>query len=256
MRRALVFVLAAALLFVLTGCKETLFARLSEQQANQVVAALSEAGIQANKSQVDENFWQVSVDEKQLGQASRLLQSQGIPHSKHVSMGETFKKDGLIPSVTEERIRYVYSLSEELSVTLRKIPGVVDARVHVVIPRNDPLATRIIPSSASVFIKYRTGVDIGTISPNIKDLVAASVEGLDIKNVALFTFPIKETSTEAKVGTLSEQRSAKNDETFSAVPFFLGGLLLAGLIADRRTDPSTRKRLASRISEKVRSLKT
>jgi type III secretion protein J len=181
-------VLLIAIASLLVGCKEVLHSKLSEQQANEVLAALNDSQIPASKSKVEDNVWQVSVDETRLGEAAAVLRNQGLPREKHVSMGELFKQDGMIPSQSAERIRYVYSLSEELGFTVKKIPGVLDARVHVVIPKNDPLANHVSPSSASIFIKHYADTNVGVLAPSIKDLVVASVEGLEHKNVALFTF--------------------------------------------------------------------
>jgi type III secretion protein J len=244
MSKAIRLIVMVGLVFFLAGCKEVLFARLAESQANEVMAALAEAGLPASKSAVEENLWQIQVDEAQLGRAAALLQAQGIPQNRHVSMGDVFKKDGLIPSASEERIRYVHSLSEELGVTIRKIPGVLDARVHVVIPHNDPLASRIIPSSASVFVKHRIGVDAAVIGPNIKDLIAASVEGLEMKNVALFSYPVAAPSVEArpaaKVGSSKGALVSQQDSDLA--PYFLGGLMAAGVFAWRwpRSDRTPR----------------
>jgi type III secretion protein J len=237
--------IALMVVLALSGCKETLLSRLSEPQANQVLAALSEAGIVANKEQTDENNWVIAVQGEQLGRASSLLQAQGIPHAKHVPMGEIFKKDGLIPSASEERIRYVAGLSEELSMTLRKIPGIVDARVHVVIPHNDPLATKVKPSTASVFVKYRERVDISVIGNNIKDLVAAAVDGLDIKNVALFSFPVAEVAPTKEIapskivptGYVAQLPAAAESgmwsSAFEAISLAIGGFLLVGALVGR-----------------------
>jgi len=48
----------------------------------------------------------------------------------------------------------IYALSEELSRTVSEIDGVISARVHVVLPENDPLRRDLVPSSASVFIRH------------------------------------------------------------------------------------------------------
>jgi type III secretion protein J len=186
-RPLLMCALAAAAL--LAGCKETLLSKVTEPQANEVLAALSEARIEASKESIDESNWQVKVDDAKIGQALVFLRNRGLPSHPSATMGEVFKKDGVISSATEERARYAFALQEDIAGTLRRIEGVVDARVHVAIPHTDPLATRVTPVSASVFIKYRPALDIDIMGPSIKSMVMSSVEGLDFRNITLVALP-------------------------------------------------------------------
>jgi type III secretion protein J len=175
----------------LAGCKDVLFSRLTEPQANEVIAALAEARIAASKSRVDDTTWQVEVDDAVIGQSLVLLRQRGLPTQPATSLGEVFKKEGMISSPQEERARYEYALQESLAATLRRIDGVVDARVHVVIPHNDPLSTRIVPATASVLVKHRASLDLEMLGPNIKSIVMSSVEGLDYRNIALLALPVE-----------------------------------------------------------------
>jgi type III secretion protein J len=179
---------ALAMLFVLAGCKVALYSNLNEQESNEIVAALSAEGIAASKSRVEGNNWQVAVEEGRLGAALDVLRVQGLPQERFATMGEVFQKQGLVSTPSEERMRYIYAMSQELSQTLRNVDGVVAARVHVVIPANDPLSDRIRPSSAAVFIKHRPDVDIRLLGPTIKEMVAHSIEGLTHDQVSLSMF--------------------------------------------------------------------
>lgn len=177
--------LAAAVL--VSGCKVTLYASLNESEANQIVAALAAESIAALKER-QENTWQVQVDEARLGAALDVLRAQGLPNDRYVNLGDVFQKQGLVSTPVEERMRYIHAVSQELSQTLRSVDGVVAARVHVVIPANDPLSDHVKPSSAAVFLKHRPEVDLRLLTPAVKDLVAHSIEGLTHDQVALSLF--------------------------------------------------------------------
>lgn len=182
---------ALALAVLLAGCQVALYSNLSETEANQIVAALGAGDIGAAKERVEGGQWQVSVDEGQLARALDLLRAQGLPQERFSSLGDVFQKQGLVSTPAEERMRYIHAVSQELSQTLRTIDGVVAARVHVVVPANDPLADKLRPSSAAVFIKHRPDTDLRLLGPAVKDMVAHSIEGLTHEQVSLSLFEAK-----------------------------------------------------------------
>ena len=177
-----------ALALLLPACQVALYSNLNEQEANEIVAALTAEDIAAAKERLEGTNWQVQVDEARLGAALDVLRTQGLPNERYASMGDVFQKQGLVSTPAEERMRYIYAVSQELSQTLRSVDGVVSARVHVVIPANDPLSEHVRPSSAAVFIKHRPEVDLRLLTPAVKDMVAHSIEGLTHDQVSLSLF--------------------------------------------------------------------
>jgi type III secretion protein J len=218
-----------ALLLALAGCKVGLYSGLNEQEANEIVAALSAEGLDAAKERQEGNTWQVQVDEGRLGRALDVLRTQGLPHDRYASMGDVFQKQGLVSTPAEERMRYIYAVSQELSQTLRNVDGVVTARVHVVIPANDPLSDKIRPSSAAVFIKHRPDVDLRLLAPAVKEMVAHSIEGLTHEQVSLSLFEARRTADPGAGGAAPGERLV-----FGTLPtqtaMVLLGLLLAAAV--------------------------
>jgi len=174
----------------LAGCgRAVLYANLSEQQANEVEAVLLAAHVDADK-QFAENKkgWSVTVAKNDFPQAMSLLKSAGLPAEPFESMGEVFKKEGFVSSPTEERARYLFAMSQELSHTLEQIDGVVAARVHIALPENDPLAEGRKSASASVVIIEQPGAKLRERETDIKAIVTDGVEGLDDINKVTVKF--------------------------------------------------------------------
>ena len=175
---------------LLVGCdkESTLHSGLPERQANLVMAALLDAGIDCHKTPGDEGTWNVSVVESRFADAVNLLEEKGLPRRNFNGVAEVFKKTGMISSPTEERIRFMDALAQDLSRTISGIDGVVDARVHVVLPENDPFARNTLPSSAAVAIRSRWDSDVTDLVPSIKGLVKNAIEGLAYEKIMVTVF--------------------------------------------------------------------
>lgn len=182
--------LAVCLLLLLGGCKTQLYASLSERDAMDMVAILLDHGIQASRTLAKDNTSTVEVDEGQVAAAVNLLRANRYPRADFESMGDVFQQKGMVSSPTAERARYMYGLTQELSRTLSDIDGVLTARVHVVLPQDDPLAGDGKPAAAAVFVRYDSHVAIVKLLPQIKMLVANSIEGLSYDKVSVVLLPV------------------------------------------------------------------
>jgi type III secretion protein J len=178
-----------ALLVLLAGCSsQELYSQLSERQANEMVAVLRSAGIEAEKRSQDGRFW-VLTSPRDFAQAVRTLNAQGYPRETYDTMGKVFKREGFVSSPLEERARLLHAMSQEISNTLVNIDGVVTARVHLVVPERNPLVDKPQPAAASVFIKHRPEKNLSAQVAQIKALVVNSIEGLAYDNVTVALFP-------------------------------------------------------------------
>lgn len=177
-------------LLALAGCEKqvTLFSGLEERQANAVIAALIDNGMNAEKAPGEEGTWNVMIGQSSFAAAANLCEQRGLPRRSFQGVGEVFKKTGMISSPTEERIRFMDAIAQDLSRTIQMIDGVVDAQVHVVLPENDPFAKNTLPSSAAVAIRERWDADLSETVSQIKSLVKNSIEGLAYEKITVTIF--------------------------------------------------------------------
>ncbi|WP_419537126.1 type III secretion system inner membrane ring lipoprotein SctJ [Endozoicomonas sp.] len=174
----------------LLGCKVELYSGLDEREGNEMLAILIDNDIPSEKLVDKDKIVTLMVNGSDVARSIKILSSLGFPKEKYSSIGDIFPKDGLISSPTEERARYTYSMSQELSSTLSMIDGVVTARVHVVLPQEQDSLTDVnYPSSASVFIKYTPELELAGLIPKVKTLVANSIEGLSLEKITVSLFP-------------------------------------------------------------------
>lgn len=190
-KRLVIFILSGLFCLLITGCgKSPLYSNIGEKEANEMVAVLANKGVDAEKViGTVEGMWTISVPQGEMSKAVEILSAFGRPRDQFANIGEVFKKSGLVSSPTEERIRFMYALSQSIAETIAQVDGVLTARVHVVLMDNDPLRDKVEPASASVFVKYRRGAGVENLGPQIKRLVTNSIEGLSYDKVSIAFFP-------------------------------------------------------------------
>nr|CAA6827516.1 MAG: Type III secretion bridge between inner and outermembrane lipoprotein (YscJ,HrcJ,EscJ, PscJ) [uncultured Thiotrichaceae bacterium] len=188
--KKIVYTSIITLSLFLGGCKTELFGGLDESDANSMLAILLESDIDSEKipNKKEGNF-ALNIDDSKIPQAIRLLTEHGYPREKVISIDQMFQKDGLISSPLEERVRFIYALSQSVQETLMQIDGVLIARVHIVLPENNPASRETKPSSASVFIKYHPAYDLESMKSEIKLIVEKSIEGLTYDKVSVVMVP-------------------------------------------------------------------
>ena len=182
---------AFALPLLLAACAgEEILHGLDEAQANRVVVALSEAGVQgrAERGEGEGAGFTVSVEAADAGRARRVLADRELPRQRPSGFAEVFAKGSLVPTPVEERALYHHALAGELSRSLETLDGVVEARVHLALPAPDPLrpeASR--PPRAGVLVKVRPEArsKVEALQPGIRSLVAGAAEGLDPASVSV-----------------------------------------------------------------------
>jgi type III secretion protein J len=193
MLNAVLLVCAVFLVVLLGGCsQQALYADQSEQQANEMVAVLSEGHIEAGKEAGEEGLWTVTVSQGDFAKAVDLLRARGLPREKFESTGTLFKPSGMSDTPLAQRARLIYAQEQELNNMISQFDGVVSAQVKLAMPAPDPLSQESKPTSASVLVKHRTGFDLRSKTAAIKSLVANGVEGLAYDNVSVVVEPAQQ----------------------------------------------------------------
>ncbi|MCU0827243.1 MAG: type III secretion inner membrane ring lipoprotein SctJ [Tabrizicola sp.] len=175
--------------FFLAGCKEDLNTNLSERDANEIFAVLAENNVTADRVfDAASGTYTIAVERDHLAKAIILLKERGLPRSVFEDMGAVFTGEGLVSTPFEQKARYTFAITQELSESISRIDGVVEARVHVVIPDPNRITQEVAPARAAIFIYYLDRFDLEAATPTIKTAVASSIEGLDYENITIAAF--------------------------------------------------------------------
>ena len=237
--------LCAATLLLGACSNQELYTQLSERQANEMVAVLRSAGIEADKT-VREGKFSVTTSRNDFSQAVRTLNAQGYPRDSFDSMGKVFKREGFVSSPLEERARLMHAMSQEISNTIANIDGVITARVHLVVPERNPLVDKLQPAAAAVFIKHRADRNLASQTSQIKALVVNSIEGLSYDNVTVALFPAEVMPGDKAAPAAPATDKPQASQAALPLPLMAGGasgalaLIGGGVLWMRRRTPDTK----------------
>jgi type III secretion protein J len=187
--------LIAVVIFALSlvACSQAINHGLSEDQANEIQVVLERNGIQATKAAEEGGetvAFTISVPKRDAARAMQILRENDLPQQQAKGFNEVFAKTSLIPTAMEEKALYLQAVCGELAKTIEAINGVVDARVHVVLPESDILKQELqgpTTPKAAVLIKYkvRRNGEMPYKPDDIRQLVANSVEALKASDVTV-----------------------------------------------------------------------
>ena len=182
---------AFALALLLTGCAVPVAAGLDEPDANRVVVALDQSGIDAAKEAdpTNEGKFRVTVSRDDVGRSLSVMREEELPRAKAKGVLETADHGSLVPSAAAEHAQIVAGLAGELEKTLGGVEGVLSARVHLAVPVREPLRDGPTQkATASVLVEHRGSAPPMT-PESIQRLVAGGAPGLAPADVAVVFIP-------------------------------------------------------------------
>ncbi|MFT3914383.1 MAG: secretion protein [Anaeromyxobacteraceae bacterium] len=184
------------ILLVLTACSSStgLLTGLDERAANEVLVALGEAGVPAEKLRAEgqDATFSVAVPAAEAARAHRVLAERALPRTRPPGVEEVFAKGSMVPTPLEEQARYAHALAGELARSIESVDGVLEARVHLGLARADPLRPGDAPPPrASVLVKCRPAAcdAVRALEGGLRALVAGAADGLDPGAVAVVIAP-------------------------------------------------------------------
>jgi len=210
--------LCLLLLFLVTGCrKAAVYHDLSEEDANEIIVALYDVGINAEKEELkvqNEVSWNVLVGKKNLAEARKILIDRGLPRKRELGLGGVYKEKGLIPTPDEQKARFLLAIKGEIVNSLEKIPEVVDADVVINIPTPDEFADNDDKrTTASVVLKVRPEENIASqlTESKVQQYVANSIEDLNPRDVSVIISYVTAPKTDIDKKLFLPKRDVEKD---------------------------------------------
>jgi len=109
----------------------------------------------------------------------------GIPKNSKVGF-EIFDKTEFGATDFEQKIKYVRALEGELARTIESLGPIVNASVHIAIPKETVFAQNQASPTASIVLNIRPGMSLSSKQIlGIKNLVSSSISNLTAENVSI-----------------------------------------------------------------------
>ncbi len=126
----------------------------------------------------------ILAPKKEVLQLRMKLAEGGLPAGGGVGYEIFDKSEGLGATSFVQNINRLRATEGELARTIRSLNNVLQARVHLVLPKRQLFSRKAAEPSASIVLKVRGGLDGGQIKA-IQNLVASAVEGLKTGRVSI-----------------------------------------------------------------------
>ena len=159
-----------------------IYSNLELKDASDVVMQLKEQKV---LYQIRNGGTAIAVPKDKADEARLSLAQKNLPLGGSVGW-EIFNESKLGTTDFDRRIQFIRAISGELARTIKKIDGVQDARVQIVIPQTTLFEVNQVPVTASVLLQLKTGRRLAREQVNgIVNLVSHSVENLRSENVSI-----------------------------------------------------------------------
>ncbi|HVS02003.1 MAG TPA: hypothetical protein VMT16_04470 [Thermoanaerobaculia bacterium] len=247
----------ALLAILLMACQAEVLHDVPEAEANEILAVLQQHGVVADKvpANPELNTFNVTVSKDARPRAWAVLQEYKLPRARDRRFRDVFGKSKLVVTPVEERALFLEALQGELAQTLESVQGVIDARVHLVLPEKDLSGKLRGAAKASVVLEYLPSAQ--GVAPmqraEVQQIVANAVDGLDPDTVAVVLKPSSIAAPKSgqggdfdlirSAGLLLEKSSVQRFKVYVATATMLLAVLGLLLFMEGRSNNKLRERL-------------
>lgn len=210
---ALLLVLAVGIAFLANRTEyRTLFTGLNDQESSEIIARLTERGVNYKYQQGGTILVDSAVEE----QLRAELVYEGYPKSGFTY--DVFKSNISLMTTDFEKVKYeLFELQDRIGATIRLFDGVKDAKVTIALAEERRYvldANQKTEAKASVVVLMQPNKELTPKQVSgIKNLVSKSIKDLNIENVTVLDGEGKELSSgDATTGDLSKLRTELEDE--------------------------------------------
>lgn len=227
------------------GAKTVLRSGLSEREANQLLVALDRAAIAADKRSESgpQAGYCVDVARRDGARALRVLDALRLPPEHQPGFDALYGAPGLLATPAEERARWSAAMGGELARSLERMPGVLEARVHLT-PGEAQLALDATPPPLRAAVLLQRRGDRPPIDESlVRNLLTGALRNLPADQVTIVQVAIEPEPLPARrwtrVGPFTAERSSATPlravlATALALDLALALALVALLRARRR----------------------
>lgn len=208
-----------------------LFEKLSSSDANKVIQKLTKDNI----PYLVKNNNLIEVPQNVVYKERIAIAAMGIPKNNTVGF-ELFNKQQFGATNFDQNIEYLRALEGELSRTISALNPVENATVSLAIPKASLFVQKQVSPTASVVVKLLPNMSLSSAQiRGIKNLVAASVPRLLVKNVTLVDsngVTLGSNTKTAQMGTAAaieaqythEQEKLREHKIVKVIAPFVGGV--------------------------------
>ncbi len=194
---------------------ETLFTGLGQDEAQQITKKLEEDGIEFKYNGDTE----IMVKKDVLDQTKAALVQEGYPKSGFTY--DTFKDNaGMLTTDAEKSTYKLYQLQDRIGATIGLFEGVKSAKVTIALGEESKYAlndNEQNPTATAVVTMKDGGSPTADQAAGIQRLVAKSVPGMELADVAVFDGNGNDVSVEAENGSGSSATSSDAEEIAQVV---------------------------------------